>query len=209
MASTTAPTTTPTSTPKPASGSAASPAPAASLPPVDLHNIQGDIYPGLPKKYEAYWFLQIRKGQEKDFRQKLFSLTPLITSAAQALKDTDQIDHLKNTRENNGQLLKLSGVNIAFSHKGLAQLGLGDPVEATDPFVQGQFANISALNDQEDKWLPEFKKDIHVFIFITGESVATIHERFAELKHILGSTIQEVKLIIGNARPGKESGHEQ
>lgn len=71
------------------------------------------------------------------------------------------------------------------------------------------FNDISNLNDQESTWLPEFKKDIHLLIFITGESLSTVHERYAEIKWILHNTIQEVKLTVGNVRPGAEKGHEQ
>ncbi|KAF8851549.1 Dyp-type peroxidase [Acephala macrosclerotiorum] len=199
----------------PATTPAASPVPPttalpATLPPLDLHNIQGDIFPGLPKKFEAYWFIQIRDGQVNQFRTRLFRLLPLVTSAAQAQRDQDQIDHYKNSPAFNGQLLKLSGVNIGFSHKGLVKMGIADPItnSTTDPFQTGMFNGITNLNDQADKWLPEFKQDIHALIFITGESLATIHERYAELKWVLGSTVNEVKLIIGNVRPGNQNGHE-
>lgn len=71
------------------------------------------------------------------------------------------------------------------------------------------FKDIANLNDQADTWLPEFKEDIHCLIFITGESLATVHERYAELRWILDGTIKEVKLTVGTVRPGKENGHEQ
>ncbi|KUJ16039.1 Dyp-type peroxidase [Mollisia scopiformis] len=183
---------------------------AITLPPVDLHNIQGDILPGLPKKFEAYWFLQIRDDRVKEFRCNLYKLLPLITSAAQAMRDQDQIDHWKRSSPPEGQLLKLSGVNISFSHKGLVKMGIADPVNdtTTDPFQTGMFNDIANLDDQVEKWLPDFKQEIHCLIFITGESLATVHERYAELKWILDPTINEVKLTVGNARPGKEFGHE-
>lgn len=78
--------------------------------------------PGLPKKFEAYWFLQIRDDQVKEFRCNLYKLLPLITSAAQAMRDQDQIDYWKSSSPPEGQLLKLSGVNISFSHKGLVKV---------------------------------------------------------------------------------------
>lgn len=91
------------------------------------------------------------------------------------------------------------------------QMGIADPVNdtTTDPFQTGMFNDIANLDDQVEKWLPEFKQEIHCLIFITGESLATVHERYAELKWILNPTINEIKLTVGNARPGKEFGHEQ
>lgn len=90
-------------------------------------------------------------------------------------------------------------------------MGIADPIldTSTDPFQTGMFADITNLNDQADTWLPEFKQDIHCLIFITGESLATVHERYAEIKWILEGTIKEVKLTVGNVRPKEESGHEQ
>lgn len=103
--------------------------------PLDLKNIQGDIlsvipplsHPllltihragGLPKKSQIFYFFQIDKNHIQDFRIQLKQFIPLITSNAQSVSDHDKIaQHKKNGDKS---LLKLSGVNISFSQKGLA-----------------------------------------------------------------------------------------
>lgn len=73
--------------------------------------------------------------------------------------------------------------------------------------------DISTLKDQLDKWLLEFQREIHGLIVIAGDSQATVGQKLVEVKKIFGgkqnSTIQAVKRIDGNVRPGMEAGHEQ
>ena len=72
---------------------------------------------GLPKKTETFFFFQIDKNRVHDFRAQLAHLVPLITSSAQAIDDQNKIAQHK--KGGHGGLLKLSGVNVAFTHKGL------------------------------------------------------------------------------------------
>ena len=73
---------------------------------------------GLPKKTETYLFFQIKKDKVTEFRKALARLVPLITTTAQVLQDRQKLaDHKKNKGKG---LLKLNGVNITFSHAGLA-----------------------------------------------------------------------------------------
>jgi hypothetical protein len=68
---------------------------------------------GLPKRLEAYWFIEIKDANE--FRVQLLQLVPLITSSTQAKKDeTACFDHRGKDDD-----LTLAGVNISFSRKGL------------------------------------------------------------------------------------------
>ena len=65
----------------------------------------------------------------KDFCTHLLELTPLIASAADVQKDRERIRVEKqkaaeaNVRPN---IIDMSGVNIAFSHKGLLAVSNGD-----------------------------------------------------------------------------------
>lgn len=111
--------------------------------PLDLKNVQGDILyeatvgsvtlpmlicnrlNGLPKKTEICFFFQIDKDHVKEFRTQLDHLVPLITSTTQVANDRDKIAQSKRDsaeRKYDPPLLELTGVNIAFSSKGIVQV---------------------------------------------------------------------------------------
>lgn len=77
---------------------------------------------GLPKKVETYLFVRIVKVD--DFRSRLNHLVPLITTCADVAEDREKIHRHKKDATETGKLMKLSGVNIAFSQKGLEQVSL-------------------------------------------------------------------------------------
>lgn len=130
----------------------------------------------------------------------------------------------------------MSGVNIAFSQKGLeqvsdatsyltrvktlfcadfrtllSQMEIGkEPKDRIGdaPFEAGMQAD-SKLNDDQELWDPAFKQEIHGLIVLTGDCQPTVDEKLAEAKEILGTSIHEIKRIDGNVRPGDQDGHEQ
>jgi hypothetical protein len=75
---------------------------------------------GLPKKAETYYFFRIHNVDE--FRSRLIQLLPLITTTAQVMKDREKISRHKKHGPEGETLLKMSGVNLAFSQKGLEQV---------------------------------------------------------------------------------------
>jgi len=79
---------------------------------------------GIPKKTETFFFFEIDKDRIHDFRTQLAQLLPLITSTAQIINDRERISQNKDAAGKDGSLplLELSGVNIAFTHKGLLQV---------------------------------------------------------------------------------------
>lgn len=110
------------------------PAKMSTPKPLEIKNVQGDILyvlqvstvtwltetrSGLPKKVETYWFIQIQKDQVDQFRTALGQLVPLITTTSDVLRCRWEIGHHKKHGDKKGHLLKLSGVNVAFSQKGL------------------------------------------------------------------------------------------
>ncbi|KAG9239578.1 peroxidase TAP [Amylocarpus encephaloides] len=185
--------------------------------PFDLCNVQGDILTGLPKKVETYWFIQIKDCEVDDFRQRLSHIVPLITSCAQT--DVDRSKCAQHKKK--GELLTLSGVNIAFSKKGLCKIGITEPLSNDiesetqvhkDPFEHGMRETASKLNDRTEgdsnTWFPEFKQDIHCLVFITGDCQHSVDHTFASIKHIFGHTITEIKTVTGTVRPGDQEAHE-
>ncbi|KAG6816227.1 hypothetical protein H0H87_007598 [Tephrocybe sp. NHM501043] len=192
----------------------------APTPALDLNNIQGDILSGLPKKTQTYFFFQIT--DVKLFRSQLSHFVPLVKTTAQVLKDRKAIDDHK--KRGDKTLIKMVGVNISFSHKGLVALGIDDTnlTSAEPSFEKGQKADAESLGDKGTgggptfvpDWEPEFLQDIHSVILISGDSHGTVDKQLKEIKSIFGlvpgqkASIKEVTTVVGDVRPGKESGHE-
>ena len=135
---------------------------------------------GLPKKTEIFFFFTIDNGKIKDFRAQLADFVPLIRTGAQALDDQKKIAQSQNEAAQQGKekpLLKLSGVNIAFTQAGLTlvsffgyckivgemiiatltqtrfrfvQLGITEDI-GDDKFKAGQLASAENLNDRGTK----------------------------------------------------------
>lgn len=192
-------------------------------PPLDIDNVQGDILEGLPKKAELFFFFTIDPNPNliKDFRAQLVELVPHITSAKDCQEDRKRIaDEKKEAADEHRerQLLEISAINIAFSHKGLEHLQIGESVELGDaPFQAGMRASADTrLRDNLEEWKEAFKKDdkpIHGVFLVTGESRNRIEKAFGKVKKIFsigkeGATIKEVISIFGNVRPGDEQAHE-
>ncbi|RDB22012.1 Peroxidase 2 [Hypsizygus marmoreus] len=178
----------------------------------------GDILSGLPKKTQSYFFFQITNVTS--FRSQLLQVAPLVTTVAQVLKDRKAIEDHK--KKGNTTLLTMVGVNIAFSHKGLATIGIDDSNLTSDNnFLIGQKADAQSLGDKGTgdganfvpDWDPAFLKDIHGVFLISGDSHGTVNKRLDQVKNIffVGSSkasIKEVTTIVGDVRPGKLSAHE-
>ncbi|KAF9466754.1 hypothetical protein BDZ94DRAFT_1280704 [Collybia nuda] len=184
---------------------------------LDLDNIQGDVLSGLPKKTQTYFFFQIT--DVKLFRSQLTQFVPLVKTTAQVLKDRKTIEDHK--KKGDKTLIPMSSVNIAFSHKGFAQMGVDDSTLDDTDFQNGQRADAFNLRDngtggQNDfvpDWDPAFMQDIHALIFVSGDSHKSVNKKMQQVKDIFGvgstkTSIKEVKTIVGDVRPGKEAGHE-
>ena len=94
------------------------------------------ISAGLPKKVQHYLLFQI-DDDVTAFRKRLGLLIPLITTTAQVQDDRAKIAANKEAAAKEGkapELLKLSGVNIAFSQSGLDKVS----VESLAIFVSGE-----------------------------------------------------------------------
>jgi Dyp-type peroxidase family len=198
---------------------------AQNPPPLDLENVQGDILSkGLPKKTETFFFFQIDDGKVDEFRAQLAQLIPLIRTAAQALDDHKRIRKSQKDAEHKKEpkpLLKLSGVNIAFSHSGLKKLGITDDI-GDGPFNSGMLATAQRLGDRgvttsENKfspsWDPAFKQEIHGVILITGDRHETVQATLEPIKKLFlvgefNAIIYQILSLTGDVRPGSEKGHE-
>lgn len=80
---------------------------------------------GLPKKTETYFFFQIDSVRVHEFRTQLAKLVPHITSTAQALSDRQKIAQNKKDAAEKKDVpedLKMTGLNLSFTQKGLTQV---------------------------------------------------------------------------------------
>jgi hypothetical protein len=93
---------------------------------------------GLPKKTETFFFFVINEAKATDFRRQLKQLLPSITSCKQASGDRSELakhkksktapgKHTVPSKKDDPELLKLVGVNIAFSFTGLEKVSRSSP----------------------------------------------------------------------------------
>nr|UPX44784.1 dye-decolorizing heme-containing peroxidase [Penicillium camemberti] len=87
-------------------------------------NIQGDTWPGLPKRFQSFLFFRIKKPDE--FKSRLRTFVPQITTAEAACDMRAIIAKekaLSRKESRPAKLQPLPGVNISFASTGLAALG--------------------------------------------------------------------------------------
>ncbi|KAJ9492880.1 hypothetical protein VN97_g387 [Penicillium thymicola] len=96
--------------------------------PVDKTNIQGGIWPRMPKEFESYLFYRITNANR--FRYDLREFIDEITTGQQC---EEKLEKIKSAREN-GRAAKIpmSGINVSFTHKGLQKVCLAISVHHCD-----------------------------------------------------------------------------
>ncbi|OGE52884.1 hypothetical protein PENARI_c009G06211 [Penicillium arizonense] len=95
-----------------------------ALTPALRANIQGDVWPGLPKRFQSFLFFRIRN--QVDFKNRLKTFTDKITTAQDACRMSETIKAAKKEAEQakkSARLQALPGINIAFTSTGLEALG--------------------------------------------------------------------------------------
>ncbi|GAW16563.1 hypothetical protein ANO14919_059940 [Xylariales sp. No.14919] len=183
--------------------------------PLDINNVQGDILEGLGKKHELYYFFRIKAGQVPLFREHLGAFIPLVTTTVEAKKFHQTIKDGKKAAAEQGipfPMIENSGVNISFSQKGLAALGITDSI-GDDVFEKGMVADADGLGDDLADWDADFKKEIHGLVIITANSLSVLEGQLERIKRIFhvgqrNATIEKVTQLSGQTRPGAEKGHE-
>ncbi|KAI0126765.1 peroxidase TAP [Xylariales sp. AK1849] len=189
----------------------------ATLPALDFNNVQGDILEGIAKKHEVFYFFRIRPRHIPDFRAQLSTFLPSITSVAGAKGFHKSINDAKEQARKEGKkppLLKICGVNVAFSQKGLDLLGITENI-GDDAFKKGMLADAepNLLDDLSD-WDRKLKEDIHGVILIAGDSKDTIDKSLNSAKDVFHvgnpdkAGIEEITRLEGHIRPDDEAGHE-
>ncbi|GJJ15328.1 hypothetical protein Clacol_009604 [Clathrus columnatus] len=101
-----------------------------------------------------------------------------------------------------------ASLNMAFSQTGLHKLGIQDNLNDT-VFSGGQFADAPNLAESTNTWVSQFKgTSIHGVYITASDSSNSLMQQNSALQTVLGTTIQVVYSIQGQARPGDQAGHE-
>ncbi|KAJ5761123.1 hypothetical protein N7520_008279 [Penicillium odoratum] len=162
-------------------------------------NIQGDIWPRLPKKHELFVFFRIT--DPKLFKEHLKKLVPLLTTARDAERTRAEIYQKKAAGTLQG-LIELSAINVAFSAKGLAKLkaeAFKDDIfnngmweDLTYPLPGDDKTKHNGLDDQHD-WFHQFTPRsgyIDGVFIITGDSQKTLTVTHEMVKNTFGINIK-------------------
>ncbi|KAH3040556.1 hypothetical protein KXV27_006418 [Aspergillus fumigatus] len=197
-------------------------------PEINKDNIQGNIWPGVPKLHEFFLFFNITS--ERRFRRDLKRLIPLVTTANDAVKFNEQIRQNKtevSSGEAKSEVIPLTGVNLAFSAKGLKKLFKDDKDNLkSGNFLGGMLADLQGGvaggegRDNPDDWEAKFKPEVEDqyidgVILVTGRSEQTARAKLREVKYIFigyfgfTSSIRELFIEYGHVRPDPNESKEQ
>ncbi|HEY4012904.1 MAG TPA: hypothetical protein VGM06_06185 [Polyangiaceae bacterium] len=148
---------------------------------LDLHDIQGNIL----KAYGRYFYPKARYAcfgvtEADGARRFVQGLVTLVTTAAPwAAKGAER--HAKPE----------STVNVAFSYHGLREIGVPrDSLQSfPDEFAMGMKARMDILGDDGPsapaRWDPVWReREVHILVWINGNSVAAIEQKYAEVAGI-------------------------
>jgi Dyp-type peroxidase family len=187
----------------------AEPGSHAGDPQLELNDIQGDILVGLQKNAEAFLFFQITDvhGFRRTVRE---SLAARVTSAQTALLREFQIREQRLSGQDHK--LPLSGLNIGFTHRGLAKLV--EDTSGLDPsFVAGAAKQAGALADPVDRqgrpssWLRAFDHDaIDGVLLVTGPDATFVGGKVRKLRKQIAGSADVIHGETGQVRP--QRGHE-
>lgn len=158
-----------------------------------LHNIQGDIFVGMKKPLELFYFFKI--NDPKTFKSSLrLQAARLVTSTFSLISPPSA--------------QPLAFFNIAFSQSGLNAMGITDDL-GDDVFSKGQFADAENLKDDLSEWEDVWKgTNVHGVLLVASDQQKYIDALLGELLATFGDSITELTVLEGSARPGAQAGHE-
>ena len=166
---------------------------------LDLHDIQGNIVKGYSRygyPVARYSFFEVK--DEAAGRQFVSALVPSITTAAPWSKEGSVESGTQGPR---------ATTNIAFSHEGLAKLGLPQNSLSSfpDEYVTGMEARRDILGDDgtsaPSNWDPIWQKPgrpVHVIVWFNGRTPEDIETRWQEVQQLIDEAHGEVVLLDGH-----------
>ncbi|CAI7585283.1 unnamed protein product [Penicillium pancosmium] len=188
--------------------------------PVDKSNIQGGIWPRLPKEFESYLFYKITNVDR--FRNDLKDFIDEITTGEQC---EERLGKISSAAESGKPTkIPMSGINVSFSQKGLQKLNLAQINDGL--FEKGMYSDLIFEGaDIPEKLLPEFKPPpghpanddswrIDLVFIVAASSEQTLNEGIAKietnfhLRDLNKSSMESVVAKHGQRRPGELRGRE-
>lgn len=182
-----------------------------SMPGSNLANIQGNIFGGFLKDYQAFLFLEFPDRPAAGAWLKQVANEVATSAEVMQFKQLFNEMRLRRRRE----LLKVTWMNIAFTAAGLRALGIPDTdMNGFDPsFVKGMKQQASAIGDVgssgPDQWIEPFKSGtIHAVMLLAADTDQDLEQEVGT--QIERHTIGGVRLLHserGKARQD-QPGHE-
>ncbi|PKY02385.1 Dyp-type peroxidase [Aspergillus campestris IBT 28561] len=168
---------------------------------MDKSDMQGDIWPGLLKKYEEFVLFEIKDAADFKDRLKEMVSKKQITTAQDALSTRQRVC-------GSGNEVEMSGVNIAFTSKGMVKLDRDELRD--DPFIKGMYTDmVSEGRDTDEEWDNSWRQDVHGVLLICGTEKKVQSTRERIIRTSLGSSIAVVgKPMAGATLPKKKDIHD-
>lgn len=191
---------------------------------VNIDNIQGSIWPRLPKYYETFLFFKIEDTDA--FKTYLRSFADKITTGAQCKKyfvDTDDLPQATPGKPRTDippeQRKPFEAVNISFSYKGIEKLVMQYKANKLDDelHIRGMYKDLVFEGpDQPERLAPEYKPPpgyhaanddwrVDGLFIVTAQTDAKLQEKIEEVETAfkIGTDSPSIKIAFtkeGNLR---------
>jgi Dyp-type peroxidase family len=145
--------------------------------PLKLDEIQGNIVAGFNKDHTSYLFLALPDDPARG-RAWLGELVGQVATAREVKQFNDLFREVRRRRDQREGAVEAAWMNLAFTHEGLAKLGvdeaeLGQFPEEFREGMRGRAAAIGDLGDNHpDRWPNELgTRTIHALMILAADSV--------------------------------------
>lgn len=187
--------------------------PAAADPEIDLADIQGNVLAGFNKDYQRLLFFRL--GDTGRARAWVATLVDETATTEEVLAFNDLFRRARARRGAEVSTPQASWLNVAFTHPGLAALGVPDTELSTFPgaFREGMAARAQLLGDVDEsapaRWVGPFaSSDVHGLLLLAADAPAAV-DRLAST-HTQRMNAHGVRVLFDDAgrvradQPGHE-----
>jgi Dyp-type peroxidase family len=182
--------------------------------PLKLEEIQGNIVAGFNKDYTSYLLFAL-PGEPAQARAWLDGLVDEVATAQEVKQFNDLFSAVRKRRGDREGVVEAAWMNLAFTHEGLAKLGVDQSAldQFPEEFREGmrkRKGTIGDLGDNDpDQWPNDLgKRTIHVLMIVAADSVEDLNR---EVRYFIRhAASHEVPLVFqqdGRTRPDAP-GHE-
>jgi Dyp-type peroxidase family len=164
---------------------------------VQTSEIQGNVVPGFNKDYASYLVLELAKSREAA-RAWLAGVAGEVATAKEVGDFNDLFSRIRRRRDREGTL-EATWMNLAFTHTGLAGLGVEGLDRLPEEFRQGMRARAAELGDtganDPGKWPDGLgEAPIHALMIVAAD---TLSDREFEVAHFLRDAAEHgLRLIL-------------